>query len=410
LIILITLQALQGVGAALMVPQSLAIINDCFTESERGKAIGLWAGISGGIAALGPLAGGWLIDTFSWNAVYFLVVPLCIGSVIITLLFVPAGVPEKGHKLDWIGAVLILIGLSGIVYSLMTAPASGWSSPDVLISIIVGSIALIVFILFELRQKQPLVYFNVFKNPLVTGSNIVTLLVYFGLNGVLFFTVLNLQQVQNYSPTIAGVALLPPIILITFLTWPTGALADRFGPRFQMISGPLIVSVGLGLLLTGGSDANYWVHFFPGLACFGIGMAVMIPPLTKSALSVESKYSGSASGINNGTARIAGLLAVAVLGAMIITSFRARLESGFTQSTLPVDAQQQILLQADKLGGITIPGTLSVVERNQALNLIHSAFISGYRLVITICSGLAFCGALVSAVLIHNETKKGGNT
>ena len=405
---LLSLQALQGTGSALMVPQSLAIINDCFAESERGRAIGLWAGISGGIAALGPLAGGWLVDKFSWSAIFFMVVPVSIAALFISLLFVPGTRPSKAHRLDWPGSITILIGLFGLAYGLMTGPNTGWESPSVVASLLVGSIAIGVFIFIETRQRQPLVYLSIFKKPLVTGANAVTLLVYFGLNGVIFFTVLNLQQVQGYSPTQAGLALLPPIVLITFLTWPTGVLADKLGPRLQMILGPLLVSAGMAFLALGGPDANYLLHFLPGLALFGIGMAVVIPPLTKCALAVESRFSGSASGINNGIARVAGLLAIAILGAMIITLFQTRLAAELSQSNLTGQEQQQILIQADKLGGIVIPNAFNQAAREETLKAIHSAFIYGFRRAMIVCAVLAFGGAVVSISLIRNENKQPG--
>jgi len=404
--VLLGLQALQGAGAALMVPQSLAIINDCFAESERGRAIGLWAGISGGIAALGPLAAGWLVDKFSWSAAFFMMVPVSLAALCITFLFVPGIAPSESRKLDWPGAIAILIGLLGLAYGFMTGPGAGWESPVVLVSLAIGALAAGLFIFIETRQQQPLVYLRIFRNPLVAGANAVTLLVYFGLNGVIFFTVLNLQQVQDYSPAQAGLALLPPIMLITFLTWPTGALADRIGPRLQMILGPLIVSAGMALLTMGGLNTNYLRHFLPGLAIFGIGMAVVIPPLTKCALSVEPRFSGSASGINNGIARVAGLLAVAILGAVVITLFHTRLGAELTQSTLTGQEQQQILAQADKLGGIIIPDTFTEAARQEALRAVRSAFIYGFRRAMAACSVLAFGGAMVSVALIRNNTNK----
>lgn len=406
---LLGLQALQGAGAALMVPQSLAIINDCFLETERGRAIGLWAGISGGLASLGPLAGGWLVDRFSWNAVFFLVVPLSVASFVITNIFVSESHCETGHKLDWLGSAVILIGLFGLVFGLMTGPNAGWKSPAVVASLVAGVISIGFFIVIEMRKTQPLVYLKIFKNALVSGANLVTLLIYFGLNAVTFFTVLNFQQVRNYSPTEAGIALLPPIILITVLTWPAGGLADRIGPRFQMILGPLVVSAGMALLVTGGINASYWIHFLPGLGLFGIGMALVIPPLTKSALSVEPQFSGSASGINNGVARVAGLLAIAILGAVVITFFRARLNVGLIYTSLSGQEQRQIIEQANKLGGIVIPDTFGEAAKSEARNVINSAFVYGYRIAMAICAVLAFCGALVSIVLIHNQHKTGGD-
>jgi EmrB/QacA subfamily drug resistance transporter len=406
--VLIFFQAVQGAGAALMIPQSLAIINDCFSENERGRAIGIWAGISGGIAALGPLAGGLLVDKFSWGAVFFLIVPVSLASLIIILLFVPSINRHESHKLDWQGALAIFIGLFGLVYGLMTGTSAGWESFEVLISLGVGMISIGLFIFVEMHQKQPLVCLSIFKNSLVTGANIVTLLVYFGLTAVTFFTVLNLQQVQNYSPAQAGIALLPPIVLITLLTWPTGAIADRLGPRFQMILGPLVVSAGMLFLAASGSGQNYWTHFLPGLTFFGLGMAVIIPPLTKCALYVEEVFSGSASGINNGTARIAGLLAIAILGAVVLATFRNRLNLGLADSNLSSHEQQQLLTQANKLGGITVPNTFGEAAKAEAENIIHSAFIDGYRTAMNICAVMAFGGALASFAFIHNRLIKTG--
>ncbi len=391
-----------------MVPQSLAIINDCTAECERGRAIGLWAGSSGGIAALGPLAGGWLIDKFSWSAVFFMIVPVSLAALGTTFLLVPGIAPSESRKLDWPGAIAILIGLFGLTYGLITGPGAGWESPIVLVSLAIGALATGLFIFIETRQRQPLVYLRIFRNPLVTGANVVTLLVYFGLNGVIFFTVLNLQQVQDYSPAEAGLALLPPIVLITFLTWPTGALTDKIGPRLQMILGPLLVSAGMALLTMGGLNADYLRHFLPGLTLFGIGMAVVIPPLTKCALSVEPRFSGSASGINNGIARVAGLLAVAILGAVVITLFHTRLAAELGQSNLTGQEQQQIQVQADKLGGIIIPDTFTVAARQEALKAIRSAFIYGFRQAMVACSVLALGGAMVSVALIRNNTNKSG--
>jgi EmrB/QacA subfamily drug resistance transporter len=402
--ILLGLQALQGAGAALMVPQSLAIINDCFAESERGRAIGLWAGISSGIAALGPLAGGWLVDKFFWGAVFFMIVPVILAALFITILFVPGIAPSESRRLDWPGAITILIGLFGLIYGLMTGRGADWTSPVVVISLAIGVLAIGLFVFIEAREKQPLVYLRIFRNPLVTGANAVTLLLYFGLNGVIFFTVLNLQQIRDYSPTEAGLALLPPIGLITFFTWPTGALADRIGPRLQMILGPLFVSAGMLLLATGGLNADYLRHFLPELALFGAGMAMVIPPLTKCALSVEPRFSGSASGINNGIAQVAGLLAVAVLGIMVITLFHTRLNAELGQSMLTANEQRQILTQADKLGGIVIPDNFSEAGRQEAQQAIHSAFLYGFRRAMAACAALAFGGATVSAVLIRDKT------
>ena len=221
--LLITFQAIQGVGAALMIPQSLAIINACFVENQRGQAIGLWAGLSGGIAALGPWVGGWLVEAVSWQAVFFLPLPLLIFAFVISRIFVPETRDKQAHKLDWSGTLFIILGLLGIAYGLITGPVAGWSSPLVLTGLIAGPAAILFFILVERRQAEPLVPLAIFKNRLVVGANICTFFLYFALNGVIFFLILNLQQVQGYSPVAAGLGLLPTIVLITFFSGPAGA-------------------------------------------------------------------------------------------------------------------------------------------------------------------------------------------
>ncbi len=399
--LLITFQALQGVGSALMIPQSLAIINACFSENQRGQVIGLWAGLSGGIAALGPWLGGWLVETFFWQAVFFMTVPISILALIVTSIFVPESKNPGARQLDWLGTLFIFLGLLGIAYGLISGPVAGWNTPLVLIGLIGGPIAIILFIVAELRQPEPLVPLQIFKNPLVTGANTVTFFLYFALNGIIFFLVLNLQQVQGYSPAKAGLGLLPPIVLITFLSGPAGALADRIGPRLQMILGPVIVALGMVLLTIGGTDASYFKHFLPGLILFGIGMALVIAPLTKSALSVEPRFSGSASGVNNGVSRIAALMAVAVLGAIVISTFTTRLDDTISASSLTQEEQRQILSQSDKLGGIVIPNTFDETTRQLARNAIRESFVYGFRWAMGIRAALALTGALVSFVTFH---------
>ncbi len=402
---LIAFQAVQGVGSALMIPQSLAIINACFTENHRGRAIGLWAGLSGGIAALGPWLGGWLVETFSWRAVFFMTVPLSILAIAVTAVFIPENRDPGARKLDWWGTLLIFLGLFGIAYGLISGPVVGWNAVPVLISLVGGLVAIILFVLIELRQSEPLVPLHIFRNPLVAGANTVTFFLYFALNGVIFFLVLNFQQVQGYSPAMAGIGLLPPIVLITFLAGPAGALSDRIGPRRQMVSGPVIVALGIALLTIGGTEASYFRHFLPGLILFGIGMALVIAPLTKSALSVESQFSGSASGVNNALSRIAALMAVAILGAIVISTFTARLNDVISTSSLTQEEHRQILSQSDRLGGIIIPDTFDETTRLLARNAIRESFIFGFRRAMGVCTALALIAALVSFVAIHSPPR-----
>jgi EmrB/QacA subfamily drug resistance transporter len=400
--LLITFQAVQGIGAALMIPQSLAIINACFVEHERGQAIGLWAGLSGGIAALGPWLGGWVVETFGWQAVFLMALPLLALTLIVTLVFVPENRDPDARRLDWFGAVFILLGLLGIAYGLIVGPVSGWGTETVLISLIGGIIAIIAFIIIELRIAEPLVPLQMLKKPLVAGANAVTLFLYFALNGVIFFLVLRLQQVHGYSPTTAGLSMLPPIVIITFLAAPAGALADRIGPRLQMILGPTIVAAGMALLAVGGPDAGYVRNFMPGLILFGLGMALAIAPLTKSALAVDPQLSGAASGFNNSVSRIAALLAIAALGAIVLSTFSARLSDTLTSSGLTQENQGQILAQSDKLGGIDIPDNFDRNAQESAGLAIRESFVYGFRWAMVVCAVLALSGAFISFFSIHS--------
>ncbi len=402
---LIVCQAVLGVGAALMVPQSLAIINVSFAEGRRGQAIGLWAGLSGAISALGPWLGGWLVQTFSWPSVFFMAAAVGVVAFVITLFLVPNSRNPVARGLDWAGTVCLLAGLFGIAYGLISGPA-GWTRPAVLVSLLGGVAALALFLWVEARQREPLVPLHIFRNPLVSGANLVTLLLYCALNGATIFPVLNLQQVQGYSPSAAGLALLPVIVLITFLSGPAGSLADKFGPRLQMIAGPLLVAAGAGLLAVGGTSIHYVRDFLPGAVLIGLGMALVIAPLTKSALNVTPELSGAASGVNNAAARVAALLAVAVLGVIMLSAFGARLPGVLAGTGLSPPEQQQILDQSSKLGGIVVPDTFSAAAREMTKQAIAQSFVYAFRWVMLTCAVLAFGAAMVSTVLIRSPAPK----
>jgi len=401
---LITFQAFTGIGAAMMIPGSLAIINSCFVEEQRGRAIGLWAGFSGGIAALGPFIGGFLVQTISWQSIFFVNVPIGIIAYFTAIKFVPESKNPDARKLDWLGTIFIALALLGISIGLIRGPLAGWSNQFVLFSLISGLIAFIIFIFIENKIKEPMVPFKIFKNPLITGANIATLFLYFALNGVIFFLVLNFQQIQGYSPIAAGLGLLPPIVLITFLSGPAGSLADKIGPRFQMITGPFIVAIGMSLLIFSGINGNYFTRFFPGLVLFGIGMALVIAPLTKSALSVEQKFSGVASGINNAISRIAALMAIAVLGAVVISLFTNNLNETISASALNNQEKTQILSQSDKLGGIEIPTNFNDNDRTTAQNAVNESFVFGFRWAMGISAFLALLSSVIAFFTINRKS------
>ncbi len=393
---LILFRAIQGIGSAMMIPGSLAIINASFAENTRGKAIGLWSGFSGGLAAFGPFVGGWLVENVSWQSIFFLNLPLGLLALFITLKYVPESKNPDSSKVDLVGTILITLGLLGMSYGLIEGPVHGWSNP-IILSLVGGIVAFVAFLYSQTKIKQPLVPYHIFKSGLVTGANLVTLFLYFALYGTFFFVGLNLQQVQGYSPSIAGISFLPSILLITFLSGPAGGLADKIGPRMPMIVGPAIVGLGFACLaFFAGPQVNYFVAFLPGLVLFGAGMALVIAPLTKSALAVEHKYSGAASGVNNGISRIAALLSVAILGAFALALFAPHLASQVATSSMSQSDKTQLLSQTNKLGGIEMSSEI-------AKQMVKSSFIYSFKIIMSINAALAFLSAGISFVTIKNK-------
>jgi EmrB/QacA subfamily drug resistance transporter len=392
---LISYQVILGIGAAMMVPGSLAIINICFPIEKRGKAIGLWSGFSGGLATLGPLLGGFLVDTFNWPAVFFAVVPLGILTFIITKKFVPESKDENAKGIDWMGTFYIAFALLGISLALIRGPDKGWLIFSTIFSFTIGIATLILFIFHERRSRKPLIPLKLFKNKNVVGANIATFLLYFALQGLIFFLILNFQQFQDYSATLTGVGLLPSIIIITFLSGPAGGLTDKIGTRIPLILGPLIVAFGMGLMILPGVEANYFISFLPGLILFGLGMALVIPAITKSALSVSEKYSGVSSGLNNAVSRVAFLMAIAIMGAIVLSLFSLRLETELNS----FDEKDSILDQSVKFGAIEIPD--SFPDKIAAEKAIDNAFVYSFRWAMGIIALLALLSALVSYVMVR---------
>ncbi len=404
---LIAFQALQGMGAALMIPQSLAIINASFREEHRGKVIGLWASLSGGVAALGPWIGGWLVDEFGWRAVFILPVPILLTAAVVAARHVPETRRFSDYPLDWKGTAVVLLGLLALAYGLVMGPEKEWTNPSIIGALLVAPLLLVVFALIERSEENPLVPADIVKNTLVMSANTVTLLLYFVLNGVIFYLTLNLQQVQGFSASRAGLALLPPVIIITVFAGPAGALADKLGPRAQMIWGPATVGVGAILLAFAGTRVDYVRDVLPGLILLGIGMALTIAPLTKSALAVKEELSGAASGFNNAISRLAALLAVAVLGAVVVTSFSMQLDSMLAESPLSQDERAVLLERTDRLADIRIPEDFGTEARAYSEDAVEESFTAAFRNSMLLSGGLALLSAVVSFVFIRPGRYRG---
>ncbi|MEP7019286.1 MAG: MFS transporter [Pseudonocardiales bacterium] len=311
--VLIAARALQGIGGALLTPGSLAMISASFAPEDRAKAIGAWSGFGGVASAIGPFLGGYLVDGPGWRWIFVINVPLAVVVVLIARRHVPETLdPDAVPHLDLVGAALGALGLGGVTYALIAANG-GWS-PAVVVSALVGVAGIAGFVQTERRSPHPMLPPKIFANHQFTAANVVTFAVYAALGGVFFFLVVNLQVVAGFTPLLAGTALLPVTAIMLLLSARAGELAARIGPRLPMTLGPLVAGCGVLLMLRVGPHASYLADVLPAAIVFGLGLSLIVAPLTATVLSAaETRYAGVASGVNNAVARAAALLSVAVL-------------------------------------------------------------------------------------------------
>ncbi len=404
---LIIARAVQGIGGALLVPGSLAIISASFDADHRGRAIGTWSGFSAITTAIGPVLGGWLIEHFSWRAVFFLNLPIAAAVVAISLWRVPESRdPEESGSLDWLGAILATIGLGGLVFGLIDSSRVGFLQPLVIASLFVGMISLGIFVWAESWAQNPMLPLRLFRSRDFAGANLLTLLLYASLGGALFFFPMNLVQVQGYTATAAGAAFLPFILIMFSLSRWSGGLVDRFGARLPLIIGPVIAAAGLAMFALPARSTNYWTSFFPAIIVLGFGMAVSVAPLTTTVMgSVRETQAGIASGINNAVSRTAGLLAVAVLGVVMLQTFSHSFDQRLADLSLPAEVRTSLSEQRVRLAGISVPENLNPAMRQRVQTAISDAFISGFRVVMLIAASLAVASALSSWRLIQGRKR-----
>jgi EmrB/QacA subfamily drug resistance transporter len=401
---LIVARAVQGIGGALLVPGSLAIISASFPADERGQAIGTWSGSTAITTALGPVMGGWLIEHVSWRAVFFLNLPLAIVVLLLVFRFVPESLDEEETgKLDLVGAALATISLGTIVYGLIESSRLGFQNPIVITALSSSLIFLVAFVLVEARRRHPMMPPTLFRARNFTGANLLTLFLYAALAGTLFFLPLNLIQVQGYSPTAAGAASLPFILIMFLLSRWSGGLVKRYGSRLPLVMGPIIAGIGLALFMRPGVGDGYWKTFFPAVVVLGLGMAISVAPLTTTVMnSVKESHAGIASGVNNAVSRAAGLLAIAVLGLIMFHTFNRCLDQQLKQLAVPVEIREAVNNQRLKLAAAEIPSAPEPT-RSAIRQAIDECFVSGFRRVMLVGCGLALASSLMAWLIIRNR-------
>jgi EmrB/QacA subfamily drug resistance transporter len=315
---LIAARALQGVGAALLTPGSLAILQASFAPGDRSKAIGAWSGLGGVATAVGPFLGGWLIGAVSWRLIFYINLPLAAAVVVIAARHVPESrAPRPRQPLDVAGAATISLALAGLTYGLIATSSDGWTSPPVLVSLLVGAALLAAFCAIELRGAHPMLPLTIFRTRQFSAANAVTFVDYAALSGALFLVPVVLQEVSGYSPLEAGMAMLPLTVIMLAFSARSAALAARIGPRLQMTVGPLVIAAGMALFTRVNGNGDYLTQVLPAVLVLGLGLATNVAPLTATALSAApAEHAGIASAVNNDVARTAGLIAVAVLPAL----------------------------------------------------------------------------------------------
>jgi EmrB/QacA subfamily drug resistance transporter len=408
-LVLIIGRALQGIGAAFLVPGSLAIISATFDDAERGRAIGTWSGFSAITTAIGPVVGGWLIEHVSWRAAFFINVPLAAIVLVLSLKFMDESKdPSRARNIDWLGAALAVLSLGGIVCGLLEWPPLGPGHPFVIASLSIGVLCLILLVVVEGRERNPMLPLHLFRSRTFALANVLTLLLYGALGVVLFLLPLDLIQVQHYSATQAGAALVPFAIIMFALSRWAGGLINRVGARLPLTTGPAITALGIVLFARLGIGGSYWSTIFPAVCLLGFGMTITVAPLTTAVMgAVQTAHSGVASGVNNTVSRVAGLLTIAIFGVFLARTFDAQARPRLERLALPPAAQRQIEEQLPKMAGADLKSvSLDPTQRDAAQRAIDEAFVSGFRLVVFGSAVLALAAAGFGAAIRDKATTR----
>jgi EmrB/QacA subfamily drug resistance transporter len=401
---LVLARGMQGIAGALLVPSTLALIVDTFPQSERAAAIGTWTAWTGVATVIGPLGGGALVQAASWRWIFAInLIPVAFTLMLLSRLGTDHRTP--GH-VDIVGGTLCALGLGGPVFALIEQPHYGWTDPRVAIPLVGGILMLVAFVDWERRSTDPMLPLDLFRIRNFTAGNLTTLMLYAGLGIATFFLILFIQQVGGYTPVEAGLALLPITIIMFLLSRRFGALADRLGPHWFMSGGPVVAGLGLLLLARTDASADYVTQVLPGVLVFGLGLAATVAPLTATVLSsVEPGHAGLASGVNNAISRVAGLLAIAALGAVVSGVFQARLDIDINAGQLSPQGQA-IVAQARSRPLVTTVNGGRPAERAEIHTALVDSSVHAFRIGLMVGAGLAVLGGLIAFVGVENPRRR----
>ena len=405
--VLVAGRALQGIFGALLTPSALAVIVASFPPDERGAAIGSWTAWGGIALVIGPLAGGWLIDVATWRWIFAINVPFVVATVVIVRMAVSERAREGPRvHLDYLGATLCALGLAGPVFALIRQPAVGWTSPEVVVPAVVGVAMLALFIVHEARTPHPMLPLGLFRRRNFAVGNLETLLMYGGLSAVIFFLVLFLQQVAGYDALQAGLATLPITVVMFALSRRAGRMADRYGPRWFMGAGPLVAAAGLALLQRVDAHLDYVTDLLPALLLFSLGLSATVAPLTATVLADADEHNaGIASGVNNAIARVAGLLAVAALGAVVAGQFGATIDERLAGERLSPAAQRIVNEAKDRTLARANPDGLPPTEGRVVTQAAEDAAVTAFHRGVGIAAALVALGGLLGVAGIRNPRR-----
>lgn len=406
---LIILRVIQGIGGAFMIPGSLSIISSSIQEKERGKAIGTWSAATTLVTMGGPALGGALADAGLWRYIFFINVPIGV-LVLLILAFKVRETKDKtsSKRLDLEGAIAIALGLALLTFGFLRIPAIGFGHIQGYGAIAAGLILLLVFVFIEYKSPHPMMPLSLFQNRIFSGTNLLTFFLYAGLGAGMLFLSLNMVQIQGYTQLQSGLTFLPFTIFMVVNARFAGSLADKYGARLFLITGPFLAGAGLLILsfvrqTQGASD--YWITFFPGILVFGFGMSLTVAPLTTAVMgAVSDQFSGTASGINNAVSRISGVFANAIFGALAVLFFTGALQKELTSLPLHPQQKQAILSQAINLGDAKVPPDLPASVKKHIKTVYQTSFINAYGKIMKIAAGLAFLATLMAFLSIKNKS------